>query len=292
MLRAAGWHLSGWLPQSPLDAAPDLPRYGDLQELLEDSRLDAVALDAEGSGSDGGLGSDLPLLRRAGLLVLLTSPAPLSPAELLPALAAPEAPEVAVAFALRQQPWARTVAAALPLAGGPPLQVTVRDWPAGRRAAAELVDVVADWCGEVVSVSGAPEALPVRALPDGRPVAWSLLTSCGATVLVSLAAGAVPPRLRLSLPGARLRAGPTGVRWEDGADLPPLRVPGLPPDGPAAEAPGLWVAALGLLRSRAGGALDAQPEPHARGLGALLAAARAVEALEESTRTGAPVLTA
>ncbi len=274
--------MSGALPRSPFaTAADDLPLYGDLAEVLEDPRLDAVALDAATEGAE--VAAQLARLRRAGLLVLLASPAPLVPGELLPALAVPDAPEVAVAFALAPQPWVRTVSAALPLGGGPPLQVTVRGWPAGRRAAAELVDAVASWCGEVVSVAGSPEALPVPALPDGLPVAWSLLTSCGASVLVSAQERGGVPRVHVSLPRARLEATPTGVRWADGADLPLLAVPDLP--GEAAEHPGLLIAARGLLRARGGGALDAQPEPHARSLGALLAAARVVEALDESART-------
>lgn len=249
-----------------------------------------MALDAAAEGAE--VAAQLPLLRRAGLLVLLASPAPLVPGELLPALAVPDAPEVAVAFGLAPQPWVRTVSAALPLGDGPPLQLTVRGWPAGRRAAAELVDVVAGWCGEVVSVSGSPEALPVRTLPvrtppGGLPVAWSVLTSCGATVLVSTAERGGGPRVHVSMPGARLEATPTDVRWAGGADLPLLAVPDLPAD--AAEHLGLLVAARGLLRARGDGALDAQPEPHARGLGALLAAARVVEALDESARSRRPV---
>lgn len=291
MLRAAGWHVAGALPRSPFAAAADdLPAYGDLAELLEDPRLDAVVLDGAADGpADAEVAAHLPLLRRAGLLVLLASPAPLVPGELLPALAVPDAPEVAVAFALAPQPWVRTVTAALPLGGGPPLQVTVRGWPTGRRSAAELLDVVGTWCGEVLSVSGAPEALPVTALPDGLPVGWSVLTACGATVLVSSAERDGGPRVHVSLPGGRLEATPPGVRWTGGADLPLLPVPDLPGDPEAAGHLGLLVAARGLLRSRAGGALDAQPEPHARGLGALLAAARAVEALDESARSRRPV---
>ncbi len=106
---------------------------------------------------------------------------------------------------------------------------------AGRGAAAELVDLVQSWCGDVVSVTAAPAALPARALPGGARVGWSLLTACGATVLVS--ADDAPPLARLSFPAARLEAGPLGARWVGGAELPLLPTAG-PPAAAAAGAAG------------------------------------------------------
>jgi len=234
LLRAAGWQVRGALTTMPYDDPADLPSYTSLEELLADADLDAVALD----GSDDLLAMHLPALLAGGLHVLLPAPAPLDP-ELLRAARAvtdpgpartddPRRPaaggetigEVAVGLAQRWEPWALTVAAALPLAAGPVLQATVRGWRRGPVAAAELVDLARSWCGEVVAVVAAPAPLPAASLGEGLPVAWALLHEGGATTLVSH--GGAPPLARLSFATARLEAGPLGARWEGGAELPLL----------------------------------------------------------------------
>lgn len=288
VLVAAGWRVAGRLPLSAYDDPRDATSYVDLDELLDDPRVDAVALDGEVPA----LADHLPALRRAGLLVLLTAPARLAPDAVRAARTVHGAPDVAVALTSRWQPWAATVAAALPLAGVP-LQVTVRGWPRGERAAAELVDLVRGWCGDVAAVAATPGVLPARTLPGGAEVAWSLLTSSGATVLVSH--DDAPPLARLSFATARLEAGPLGARWVGGSELPLLVVPdrrAVRRPVPAGTDPGLLATAAALLDAVGGGDVPAQTWPWAADLGDLLAAVRVLAALRESGRTGLPVRTA
>ncbi len=287
VLRAAGWRVTGRLPATPYDDPRDAPSYVDLAELLADDRVDAVAVD----GTDARSARDLPALREAGLLVLLTTPAPLD-VDLVRAARAAPGPEVAVGLVQRWEPWALTAAAAQPLVGGTPVQVTVRGWPPGEGAAAELVDLVSSWCGEVVAVVAAPGALPARTLPGGAEVAWALLTASGATVLVSHDDG--PPLARLSFSTARLEAGPLGARWVGGAELPLLPVPDRRPHPlpvPPGTAPGLVATAYALLRGVGGADLPAADWPWPADLGDLLAVARVLQALRESAATGCLVRT-
>lgn len=291
VLRAAGWQVRGRLRQMPYDDPGEVVSYADVEDVIEDAGLDLVLLD----GTDPLLAALLPRLREAGLLVLLASPAPLDPDVVLAARAVRDAPEVAVGFLQRWEPWALTVAAALPLAGGPPVQVTVRGWPRGPAAAAELVDLVSAWCGEVASVSAAPAPLPADLLPGGAQVAWSLLTASGATVLVSHEDA--PPLVRLSFPAARLEAGPLGARWTGGAELPLLRPPDrrpVPYPGPVPPGTpvGLLAGAVTLGEAVGGGELRPVDWPWPADLGDLLVAARVLTALRESARTEQPVRTA
>jgi len=287
VLRAAGWHVTGRLAATPYDDPRDAPAYVDLGELLDDVRTDAVALD----GNDPLLATHLPALRAAGLLVLLTTPAPLD-LDVVRAARATPGPEVAVGLVQRWEPWALTVAAAFPLAGGPPVQVTVRGWPRGPAAAAELVDLVRGWCGDVTAAVSAAQALPARSLPDGEQVAWALLTACGATVLVSH--DGPEPAVRLSFAAARLEAGPAGAAWTGGAGLPLLATPDRRPRPlpvPAGTRDGLVATAYALLAGVSGGELPAGDWPWPADLGDLLAVARVLQALRESAASGTPVPT-
>ena len=194
----------------------------------------------------------------------------------------PDPADAAVGMRARWQPWALTVAAALPLVGTPPVQVTVRGWPRSRDAAAELVDLLGAWCGEVAAVAAAPAPLPADALPDGLPVSWALLTGSGATVLVSH--DGAQPEVRLSFPTARLEAGPGGARWTGGAQLPLLALPSwVPPAG--GSDPGLVATAAALSRAVGGGDVPADSWPWPADLGDLLVTARVLEALRTSART-------
>lgn len=281
-LRVAGWRLRGRLFGDPFGERPELETYADVEEMLDDSALDAVAVD----GEDPGLAARIPELRGAGLLLLLPTAAPLEPDLVVAAHSVPDAAQAYVGLVRRWEPWALTVAAALPLAGGAPVQVTVRGWPHGRQAAAELVDLVRIWCGDVVAAVAAPAPLPAPHLPamgaeDPAPVAWSLLTSCGATVLVSHRGA---QRVRLSFPDARLDAGPTGVRWEGGAVLPLLPLPAQVPRPGRCE-PGLVATAAALARAVGGQDGAVQDGSAPADLGDLLVVARVLAALRTSART-------
>jgi hypothetical protein len=289
-LRAAGWQLRGRLQSLPYDDPLDAEPYTHVGELVEDARLDAVAVD----GTAPELAALLPELRDAGLLLLLPAPAPLDPEVLRAARGVPDAADAAVGLVRRWEPWAVTVRAALPLAGGPPLQVTVRGWPRGAVAAAELVDLVTGWCGDIAAVVAAPAplpaaVLPVPGLPAGAPVAWALLTASGATVLVSHQGG--PPLVRVSFATARLQAGPTGARWEGGQALPLLEPPEWVPRAQAAHV-GLVATAAALAAAVGTGALPppgwpsgSATDPRPADLGDLLVVARVLEALRTSART-------
>lgn len=283
-LRVAGWYVAGRLAASPFSGpSGDAAGYLDADELLADGRVDLAVVD----GTVPALVELLPELRAAGLLVLLPTADPLEVGALRAARAV-DGPEAAVGLLRRWEPWVRTVAAAVPLAGGPPLQVTVRGWPRGPQAAAELVDVVTSWCGEVVAVVAAPGPLPAEALPDGVAVAWSLLTATGATVLVAHGDG--PPAVRLSFPAARLEGGPAGVRWAGGDAVPLSPEPAWCPPVPRGLAVGQVASAVALAGARGGADLPHDMRP--AGLGDLLVAARVLEALRESARRELPVPTA
>ena len=275
-LRAAGWSLRGVLATDPYLDRRDAAQYVEPAELLADPRLDAVALD----GDDRDLAALLPELRGSGLLLLLPTAAPLDPDAVRAARAVRDAADAAVGLVARWEPWAQVVAAALPLAGGPPLQVTVRGWPHGRQAAAELVDLAASWCGEVAAVVAAPAPLPAAELPGGAAVSWALLTASGATVLVSHDGPA--PEVRLSFATARLVAGPAGARWEGGVELPLPSLPLVPPPGVPA---GLVQTAAALAQATGGRDVPAEQWPWAADLGDLLVVARVLEALRTSART-------
>jgi hypothetical protein len=279
-VRAAGWQVRGRLAASPFDGPrEDVPGYLDPAELLDDDRIDAAVVD----GADPSLAELLPLLRESGLLLLLPAPAPLA-VDAVRAARAVDGPEACVGLVHRWEPWARTVSAALPLAGGPPVQVTVRGWPSGAAPAAELVDLVVGWCGEVAAVVAAPGPLPAAVLPGGEPVAWALLTGTGATVLVTHQGPA--PTVRLSFAAARLEAGPDGVRWEAGERLPLRTTPDWVPPAPRGVPLGLVATAAALSEALGGQELPQRDDDvRPADLGDLLVAARVLEALRTSART-------
>jgi predicted dehydrogenase len=272
-LRSAGWLLRGQLSTMPYDDPLDAAPYASAAELVADPRVDAVAVD----GDDPSLAALLPELRAGGLLLLLPTAAPLDPELVRAARAVPDAADACVGLVRRWEPWARTVRAALPLAGGPPVQVTVRGWPRGKQAAAELVDLVASWCGDVVGVVAAPAELPADALPGGAPVSWALLTGSGATALVSHEGG--PELVRISFATARLEASPALVRWE-GGDRLPVALP---------EQSGLVSTAAALAEAVGGRDVPVRAwpslTPRPADLGDLLVVARVLEALRTSART-------
>ena len=291
-LRSAGWQLRGALSGMPYADRLDAATYTSATELAADPAIDAVALD----GADRDLAALLPELRASGLLVLLPAAAPLQPDLIRAARAVRDGADACVGLLQRWRPWALTVAAALPLAGGPVLQVTVRGWPRGPQAAAELVDLVASWCGEVAAVVAAPAVLPVAVLPaaasEGGPsrpaadVSWALLAAGGATVLVSH--DGPTPVVRLSFATARLEAGPDGVCWEGGVALPLLALPAWVPHSGGAD-PGLVATAAALTRAVGGGDVPAVDWPWPADLSDLFVAARVLEALRTSARTEALV---
>ena len=288
VLRAAGWDIRGALSTMPYDDPRDVPSYPSVDDLCADDGLDAVAL----AGSDPLLARHLPVLRAHGKHVLLVSAAPLDLELLRAARTVETAAEVVVALAERWEPWALTVAAALPLVGSPALQVTVRGWSTGEAAAAELVDLAQAWCGEVVAVVAAPAPLPAASLGEGLPVAWSLLHASGATVLVSHRGS--PPLARLSFATARLEAGPLGARWEGGAELPLLATPDrrevpLRAAVPPGTSAGLLACSVDLLAVTQGRELATLAWPWPADLGDLQAVGRVLAALRESARTEALV---
>jgi hypothetical protein len=309
VLRAAGWQVRGALHLTPYDDLRDVPSYPGLDDLLADPALDAVALD----GTDPLLARHLPTLLEHGLHVLLVAPSALDPDVLRAARAVhaegsdaprrlvddPSRPsrsgnapaEVAAVLTERWKPWALTTAAALPLVGTPVLQATVRGWPRGIAAAAELVDLARAWCGDVVSATAAPAPLPAEELAPGIPVAWSLLHASGATTLVSHEGA--PALARLSFEHARLEAGPLGARWVGGAELPLLQGPdrrdvphrGAVPPGTAA---GLLGCAVDLLHAVPRGEVATGQWPWPADLGDLQAVSRVLAALRESARAQRP----
>lgn len=313
VLRATGWQVQGSLATAPyaLYADPaEVTSYPSLSALLDDPLLDAVALD----GGDDLLARYLPEVLAAGLHVLLPGAAPLDPDVLRAARAVTEPgparvddprrrarsgevpAEVVVALSERWEPWALTAAAAIPLVRSAVLQATVRGWPRGPAAAAELVDLARAWCGEVVAAVAAPAPLPAAFLGEGLPVAWALLHDGGATTLVSHEGA--PPCARLSFATARLEAGPLGARWEGGSELPLLtpadgRREPLPPCVPMPAVPpgttrGLVACAAALQEAVNQGEIAPGNWPWPADLGDLQAIGRVLEALRTSARTEAP----
>ena len=288
VLRAAGWSVRGSLRRTPYDDPADLVSYAGLADLIADDGLHAVCLD----GGDPATARHLPALLGRALHVLLPTPAPLDGDLLRQARQEQGRSEVAVGLLQRWEPWAVTVAAALPLVGTPVLQATIRGWPRGAAAAAELVDLARAWCGDVLSVVAAPGPLPATSLGEGLPVAWALLHADGATTLVSHGGG--PPLARLSCAAARLEAGPLGARWQGGAELPLLPAPDrrdvpfaapVPPGCPV----GLLSSAVALAEAALTGEVDVARWPWPADLGDLQAIAAVLAALRESARREAAV---
>lgn len=288
-LAALGLPVRGVLRGDPFDPVSRAAarHYSGVEDLLGDARgpLRAVVLPASSP-----LAPALPELLAAGLPVLLTDPAPWDPDLLRDARAAAAERDVAAAVLLRMrhEGWARLVAGGL--SGRPaPQQVLVRGWPRGAAAAAELVDLVRSWCGDVVAVAAAPAELPAAALSGGEPVVWALLTARGSTVLVAHEGSG--PEVRLTLPSCRLVAGPGpggwAVGWEGGEPVLPAAA--------ADPTPAAFAAAVAqgtAERVGAGGDPDrvgphGEERPWAADLYDLLPVAGVLAALRSSARSQA-----
>ncbi len=248
--------------------------YADVADLEADARgeLRGVVLTA-----DSPLAAALPDLLDARLPVLLADAAPWEPDLLREARAVAGERDVAVAVLLRERHrgWARLVRAATDVRPAP-RQVTVRGWPRGPQAAAELVDLVRAWCGDVVAAAAVPTLLPADALPDGPPVAWALLTDRATTVLV--AHEGPGPEVRLSFRDGRLAARPDGVGWEGGDGVVPA------PGDPAADVAEAFAEALRLGTPEPLGP-TLTPWPWVADLAELVPVARVLAALRTSART-------
>lgn len=257
---------------APDPFGPSVPgrRYTGLDDLLADARgpLRAVVLPAASPLADR-----LPDLLAAGLPVLLPDGAPWDAALLREAraVAADGDVPVAVLLAERHRAWTALVRSGLSGRPAPP-QVTVRGWPRGAAAAAELVDLVRAWCGDVVAAAALPAPLPAEELAGGARVAWALLTARGTTVLVSHDGG--PAQVRLSLPPTRLVASAGAVGWEG---APPV-VPGERPDPTVAA----FAAAVA-----AGTAETLEEAGDVASLADLVPVARVLAALRDAARTEA-----
>lgn len=267
-----GWRVLGRLPATPYDDPRDAPSYLDVDELIADERVDAVALDR-------GLVHHLPALGDAGMRVLLPEPWPLDPGVLRAGLRSSDGEDALVAFRLRWRGWAQAVAGVIDQVG-PILQVTVRGWPTGAESGAELLDVLGrcapDLGAPVVACAGA--ALPVAVLPDGASIAWSVATESGATVLVSHGG----PRAVVRFSGAdrRLEASADGVEWVVGEAVAGQAVP-LP-----ADRDGLRETAQSLLQS--GRTATRDPTEGPATVATLLMTTQVLAALRRSAATGVP----
>ena len=271
-LAAAGLGVRGALALDPFGPPAPGRRYAGLDAVLADHGVRAAVLPAASP-----LAEALPDLLSAGLPVLLADAAPWDADVLRSARAAAGEADVAAVVALqaRHTGWAALVTGALS-GRRAPQQVTVRGWPRGPAAAAELVDLLHGWCGDVVAAAAAPAVLPAGALPDGPRVAWALLTDRGTTVLVSheTAHAGSGAQVRLSLPPTRLLAGPDAVGWEGAATVAPA----------AREDPTVAAFAESVA---AGGAEPLEAVPAVAVLSDLVPVARALAALRASARTEA-----
>lgn len=270
-LTAAGLPVRGALAQDPFGPPALGRRYAGLDAVLSDDGVRAVVLPAASP-----LAGALPDLLAARRPVLLADAAPWDADLLRAARAAAAEADVGAVVALqaRHTGWAALVTGALS-GRRAPQQVTVRGWPRGPGSAAELVDLLRGWCGEVVAAAAAPAALPVDALPDGPRVAWALLTDRGTTVLVAHEGAAA--QVRLSLPPARLLAGPDAVGWEGAQAVPP--VPRVDPTA-AAFADAVAAGSAEPLEALVQGDV-----PPVAGLADLVPVARVLAALRDSART-------
>jgi hypothetical protein len=186
VLREAGLDVVGLLAPEPLEslawaAEAGAPRaYGDLGALLSDN-LEAVCIELAPPASD-------LVARRAaeaGLHVLLVRAATGDPAALRAVADAAEEADLThvVAFDDRAWPAALHVQTEVPTLGRL-TQMTVLGAPSGPLGRAEILDLTARWCGDVLAVCADPAGMPARLLTPTAPVTLALLTASGATVLV------------------------------------------------------------------------------------------------------------
>jgi hypothetical protein len=199
------------------------PRRTDLGRGRRRPAVDAVAVD----GDDPDLAALLPELRGERPAAAPADGRAAGPELVRAARAAADAADAVVGLVARCEPWAP--GGARPAAGGrPPLQVTVRGWPRGRQAAAELVDLAAPGAAR-----WPPSPPPRRRCrpPSCRRCAGRLGAAhgSGATVLVSHEDGRRWSAVVRQRPaGGRARGRPLGRRRA--LPLLPPR-PGCRPDG-------------------------------------------------------------
>jgi hypothetical protein len=240
-LAEVGLAVTGVLAQDPFGPEPlAVPAagtrvYADLPDLargVADGAVRVVVLPARTP-----LAAALPEVVALGAAVLLPDPAPWDPGLVREARALADEGDVPVAVLLRERHagWVQGVRDGI-AARPKPLQLAVRGWPRGPAAAAELIDLVRVWCGDIVSCAAAPARMPGQAFTTGEPVSWALLTEQAVTVVVAHAGS-------LQLRFGFLGLGPIDI------------TPGLPGQGHLGADPAL-TAVRAVARARALGTSD------------------------------------
>lgn len=245
--------------------------YADLPDLARGVADGAVRLVVLPAGSP--LAPVLPEVVALGAAVLLPEPAPWDTDLVRRARAAADAGDVPVAVLLRTRHtrWAEEGRATV-ASREKPLQFLVRGWPRGAAAAAELVDLVRAWCGDILTCGALPADMPGKALKSGEPISWTMLTETAVTVMVSHA-GSLQLHLGYMEPGF-VEVGPgTASDEPDGA----------PDPDPAVLAVAALSRALELGTSDVVGS-SLSPFPWVADLSDLQPVARVLEALRASAR--------
>jgi hypothetical protein len=254
----------------------------DLEALLDDAAVDAVAVD----GDDRDLAPLLPELRDSGLLLLLPSAAPLEPdlvraARAVPSPRTPRWPARALGARGRG-----TVARRSRSSARRPVQVHGARLAAGRQAAAGARRPGRELVRRGGAVVAAPAPLPAQALPGGAAVSVGAAHGIGchrAGLARRGRAGA-----RLSFATARLEAGPAASAGPGERSCRCCRSPrGCP--HPQGSPPGSSRPPPALAAAVGGGDVPAETWPWPADLGDLLVVARVLEALRTSARTEALV---
>jgi len=236
VLRAAGLEVVGLLAPEPLESlawaaeAEAARAYVDLAALLGDD-IEAVCIEMAPPASD----LIAQRAAEAGLHVLLIQPVTGDPAALRALADVAEDADLAhvVAFDDRAWPAAWHVEATVP-ALGRLTQMTVVGAPSGPLGRAEILDLTARWCGDVLAVCADPDGMPARLLTAGAPVTLALLTASGATVLVHERMGGTLTEATFTLCGEEGRTVVEGrrVRVADHGGVHTAWMPASVPDRP------------------------------------------------------------